>query len=298
VLDPVKKSYVSRKEPTAIPYATRQIIQGQGMFNQFCAPCHGLSGHGDGYGGRDMWIPPANFTLPKYANYSEAKWFWRVSEGIPGAQMPRWIFALTVEQRWYLVRYLQYINATSNPGLHPPDDEFRVVTPDQKKVGLTYKDLLPEAIRHRADMADRYFVDAQTSKPLVDPKTGKPMLDPVTGGPRVRPGWEGAPPMTAPLVTPAPAGANPGGLPATTLPVELLPSALRTPGAPAPGMMVPTSSPSLPGVGIVPGGELGAGNPTPRASSTSGLVVPRLEKPITRRKSPGGNPPGAGGPGA
>ena len=114
VFDTNVKKYVPRQEPSGIPYASRQIVQGEGMFNQFCAPCHGLSGRGDGYAGRDMWIPPANFTLPKYADYSEAKWYWRISEGIPGAQMPRWGFELTPEQRWYLVRFLQYINATSN----------------------------------------------------------------------------------------------------------------------------------------------------------------------------------------
>jgi len=61
-------------------------------------------------------VPPANFTLPRFKSYSEAKWFWRISEGIPGTRMPRWKLLLNEEQRWYLVRWLQYLSGSNPPG--------------------------------------------------------------------------------------------------------------------------------------------------------------------------------------
>ena len=219
IMDPQKHTYVPRMEPTAIPYATRQIIQAEGMFNQFCSPCHGLSGRGDGYGGRDMWIPPANFTLPKYATYSDAKWFWRVSEGIPGAQMPRWMFTLTEEQRWYLVRFLQYVNATANPTLGPNAQR--------------------EADRAKRDLADHK-------------------------------GIPGAPPEGVLLFTPAAPGANPGGAEPVTLPVELVPEALRRPGAPAPAEMQPEIAPAVPVLGSVPGMVSDSSPTVPAASLLTG----------------------------
>ncbi|MDQ2731653.1 MAG: cbb3-type cytochrome c oxidase subunit II [Armatimonadota bacterium] len=229
VLDPQKKIFVPREAPKAIPYADRQIIQGAGMFNQFCAPCHGLSGRGDGYAGRDMWIPPANFTLPKYASWSDAKWFWRISEGVPGAQMPRWVFVLTVEQRWYLARFLQYVNASSHPDL-------------ERNPGL-------EKGRRDTALADRYVMMPNPK----DPTKKIPKLDPRTHQPIPQPGVEGPPPLGLPLFTPAPPGANAGGALTMTLPVELIPAALRQPGAPPPTGLRPTVTPSLPGVGMVPG---------------------------------------------
>lgn len=248
VLDP-HKGYVPRVEPTAIPYHTRQIIQGEGMFNQFCSPCHGLDGRGEGYAGRDFWIPPANFTLPKYADYSEAKWFWRISEGIPGAQMPRWQFLLTTEQRWYLVRFLQYVNSSANPTLHPPDDEWKI----NDKNGRFLRWATPEELRHKDDLATFFMVDSTTGKTKIDPKTHRPMVT-ATGQPLPQPGTEGAPPLGLPLFTPAPAGDNPGGAPQLTIPVELVPAALTHPGAPAPPGMLPDISAPFPDVGMVPGG--------------------------------------------
>jgi len=287
VLDPHSNKYVPRTEPTAIPYATRQIIQAEGMFDQFCSPCHGLSGRGDGYAGRDMWVPPANFTLPKYANYTEAKWFWRISEGIPGAQMPRWMFTLTTEQRWYLVRFLQYVNAQANPTLHPPDEEWKVL---DKKTGRLIGWQTPEEVRRKADMADRYEIDASTGKPLIG-KNGKPMVD-AAGHPLLKPGMEGMPPLGALLFSPAPAGANPGGEQPLTLPVDIVPAALRHPGAPAPAGLRPSVSGPIGGLGIVPGGVAAAGAPAVSKTSAgpSSLVRRSTPNSITTGMRRGGLP--------
>lgn len=109
---PKEGRYIERKAPDAIPFKLRFVKQGQGIYNEKCAPCHGPRGYGNGTNARDLVVKPANFHLPQFRNYSEAKWFWRISEGVPGTRMPPWQFTLTEEQRWYLVRWLQFLSGS------------------------------------------------------------------------------------------------------------------------------------------------------------------------------------------
>lgn len=103
------KKYDPRAAPASIPLTPVFANQGRGMYNNLCAPCHGLEGYGDGPAGRDFVVKPANFHLPQFKKYSEAKWYWRVQNGVPGARMPAWKSRLNAEQTWYIIRYLQSI---------------------------------------------------------------------------------------------------------------------------------------------------------------------------------------------
>jgi|GEM_PF-259758 len=99
-----------RQAPASISFAPRFIVQGRGIFMDKCAQCHGNNGDGNGPAGRDWIKHPANFTEKKFRDYPEAKWFWRVSEGVPGTEMPQWKLAgLSEDQRWWVIRYLQFV---------------------------------------------------------------------------------------------------------------------------------------------------------------------------------------------
>jgi cbb3-type cytochrome oxidase cytochrome c subunit len=105
-----KEIYEKAAKEGRIPaFEPRFIVNGQGVFNQNCAACHGLQGRGNGPNARDMIVKPANFTEPRFLTYSDAKWFWRIMEGVPGTQMPVWKLALTEEQGWYLVQFLKFV---------------------------------------------------------------------------------------------------------------------------------------------------------------------------------------------
>lgn len=80
---------------------------GAGIYQQNCLYCHGSTGRGNGTATLDMEKKPANFTNPFYKQYSDAFWFYRISEGVPGTRMPRWAETLSEEQRWYLVAYIK-----------------------------------------------------------------------------------------------------------------------------------------------------------------------------------------------
>jgi mono/diheme cytochrome c family protein len=116
---------VSFKEPEVEPtdpvglaslQKIRQIAnQGRGLFNNQCSTCHGLSGDGHGWSAYSMTKRPANFHEEKYAHFNTDTWFWRISMGVPGTQMPVWEKTLGADQRMYLAAFVKYV--AQNGGL-------------------------------------------------------------------------------------------------------------------------------------------------------------------------------------
>ena len=131
--DPSVKAWteISFKEPAAEPTDPNELkaLQGKrklanygkGLFNNQCAPCHGLEGDGHGQAAFSMTKRPANFWEDKFAKYNTDTWFWRISRGVPGTQMPRWELesgtrgGITPEQRLNITAFLKYIS--QNKGL-------------------------------------------------------------------------------------------------------------------------------------------------------------------------------------
>lgn len=117
------------KEEGKIPaFEPRFVAMGRGLYLGKCAHCHGLNGQGNGPAGKYMEKKPANFWLPQFKLYSDAMWFYRIAEGIPGTQMPVWKLSLRQrkkhsrwDQIWYLVVYLKYVAAQSPMQPAPSD---------------------------------------------------------------------------------------------------------------------------------------------------------------------------------
>jgi mono/diheme cytochrome c family protein len=95
--------------------ASASANAGRGIFMQNCAVCHGVHAMGNGPISLSMAKKPANFTRPFYKNYSDAMWYWRVKEGVPGTRMPRWGQTLGKEQMLYLVAFLKTLPQDSQP---------------------------------------------------------------------------------------------------------------------------------------------------------------------------------------
>ena len=87
---------------------------GRGIYMQNCAVCHGVKGNGAGPISQTMIKKPANLTRPFYAAYSDAMWFYRVKEGVPGTRMPRWGRSLSEEDMAYLVAYIKTLPVDPN----------------------------------------------------------------------------------------------------------------------------------------------------------------------------------------
>ncbi|MBX9723451.1 MAG: cbb3-type cytochrome c oxidase subunit II [Candidatus Obscuribacterales bacterium] len=100
--------------------SSRVIQAGRGLYIQDCASCHGITGRGNGSASVTLLNKPANFTLGKYKNFTDLYWFFRITEGVPGAGMPAWGDTLSTTERWNLVAYLKTLG---DPNLIEPPVE-------------------------------------------------------------------------------------------------------------------------------------------------------------------------------
>ncbi|MFQ5670086.1 MAG: c-type cytochrome [Acidobacteriota bacterium] len=101
-------------EIVAVPSGAGSAMAGKTLFADTCAKCHGPTGRGDGPSARTMTdqvgIPlrPIDLTsAPLKGGETGEDLYLRISRGIPGTPMPSYEGALTAQQTWDLVAYIQ-----------------------------------------------------------------------------------------------------------------------------------------------------------------------------------------------
>ena len=103
------------KDIEAFPIAVdkKVIERGQQRYDIYCAPCHGLSGRGDGPAAPNLendWgepTPPANLTAPLLRCGPGPEDIYRtLVTGLNGTPMPEFLSATTESQRWDLVAWI------------------------------------------------------------------------------------------------------------------------------------------------------------------------------------------------
>jgi cytochrome c oxidase cbb3-type subunit I/II len=85
---------------------------GQDTFNLYCAQCHGVNGQGDGPASSKV---PSGYINPVPANFTESgsdflyygRYVWKVKEGVETTNMPPWKLALTDNEIYRVVFYVQ-----------------------------------------------------------------------------------------------------------------------------------------------------------------------------------------------
>jgi DMSO reductase family type II enzyme heme b subunit len=108
----LRSSPVIADEPAA-PEA--QVSPGQTIYEQRCAPCHGLEGTGDGPAAERLFIKPRDFTRDEYKIKSTSgdefpsreDLIQVISEGMPGSSMPAWEGVLTQAEIGVVADYVQ-----------------------------------------------------------------------------------------------------------------------------------------------------------------------------------------------
>ena len=77
----------------------KAIFTGAQNIDVNCASCHGKDGKPVKAGARDFR------RTEQMKLYSDAQWFWRVSEGVKGTKMKAWKTKLSEEERWKVIAY-------------------------------------------------------------------------------------------------------------------------------------------------------------------------------------------------
>ncbi len=109
-------AYASLKNP--LPPTAANLAQAKELFTANCAPCHGMTGQGDGPAASALNPKPADFATPIHAKLPDGYYFWRVTKGgsVPpfsaaGSAMPPWEGSLTPNQRWLVILYVKSFSA-------------------------------------------------------------------------------------------------------------------------------------------------------------------------------------------
>jgi cytochrome c oxidase cbb3-type subunit I/II len=101
--DPENQTY-SGPEATGKQWADL-FEEGKASFTETCLRCHGCSGNGQGPYARQTLTHPANLH-ERISNFPGDNYhFWRVSEGVPGTDMPPWGWSLDEATRWKINTY-------------------------------------------------------------------------------------------------------------------------------------------------------------------------------------------------
>jgi cytochrome c oxidase cbb3-type subunit I/II len=79
--------------------------EGKMLYTQKCLRCHGCSGNGQGPYARQVLTHPANLNVRIPTFPGDNYHYWRVSEGVPGTDMPPWGWSLDEETRWKINTY-------------------------------------------------------------------------------------------------------------------------------------------------------------------------------------------------
>lgn len=158
-----------QQEPTLPPPAGN----GQALFQQNCAPCHGAAGLGDGPTAAELPQGATALADPAIARLATpAAWFEIVKEGRMAAYMPPWKNRLNDEQIWDVVAYSLALHSSEAElaqgeavwgeqcaACHGPDGAG--AGPQAVAAGLTMPDLTDASLTNSRSLSDWYTITSQ-----------------------------------------------------------------------------------------------------------------------------------------
>ena len=114
-LDPVLTTgQVGGQFVDSFPFTVTQTIleRGQQRFDIFCAPCHGLTGDGQGVITEYGMPQPDSFHLPDLREREAGYYFAIITDGT--RVMPSYAARIPLEDRWAIVAYIRALQLSQN----------------------------------------------------------------------------------------------------------------------------------------------------------------------------------------
>lgn len=96
-----------------------EFATGQKLFNLYCSQCHGVGGQGDGVA---SILSSGGYINPEPANFTESggdfqyygQYVWKVKEGVETTNMPPWKYALSDDEIYMTIFYIQDFATTDD----------------------------------------------------------------------------------------------------------------------------------------------------------------------------------------
>ncbi len=99
----------AERQKNPLPDTDEVMKQGQQIFLQSCALCHGTDGHGRTDLGRNMYPPAMDMTSPHVQHWSDAELFWIIQNGVRLTGMPSWKSVVSEADTWKLARFIHIL---------------------------------------------------------------------------------------------------------------------------------------------------------------------------------------------
>jgi mono/diheme cytochrome c family protein len=99
----------AERRENPLPDTEEVTKQGQQIFVQSCALCHGTDGRGRTDLGRNMYPPAMDMTSPHVQHWSDAELFWIIQNGVRLTGMPSWKSAVSEADSWKLARFVHQL---------------------------------------------------------------------------------------------------------------------------------------------------------------------------------------------
>lgn len=101
--------------PAEPPVTQEALARGRELYIKSCAGCHGQEGRGDGQqemiNTDGMPTRPRDLTSGLFKGYSSSKdLYYRMTAGLPGSPMPSYQYALTQQEIWDIIYYVQTLS--------------------------------------------------------------------------------------------------------------------------------------------------------------------------------------------
>ena len=111
-----------------VPLTVETLDEGKAIFIRECRVCHGDAGTGHGPYRQGLLPLPPDFSDGSYGtlqdpSYTDADYYWRISEGLPWSAMPSWKLRYSEEDRWKLVQYLRVFFTQTEERPSPPSGQ-------------------------------------------------------------------------------------------------------------------------------------------------------------------------------
>lgn len=97
----------ARRAKNPVPPGPEAVKDGQQVYSQSCALCHGTDGHGNTNLGRAMYPPATDLTSPFVQHWTDAELFWIIQNGIRLTGMPSWKSTIPATDSWKLVQFIR-----------------------------------------------------------------------------------------------------------------------------------------------------------------------------------------------
>ena len=115
---------------------TKELLDlGEEKWAVYCAPCHGISGRGDGSVhqnqlGKDGWVAPASMHDELRLSISHGQMYSAIANGVNNGNMASYAAQLSPEERWAVVAYIRALQKSQNA---TTEDLPAGVTPQEAK---------------------------------------------------------------------------------------------------------------------------------------------------------------------